>query len=111
MTAENIKIKKRVLRDMERSYEMTKSDINRYIRQAGSINTDVVKRLIRWNYFRNEDAVDIYCYEDDGVNNIVITMDMFELQLWLVENYGIDIEIIEDIAEELNYLTTLYFNK
>ena len=38
-------------------------------------------------------------------------MDMFELQLWLVENYGIDIEIIEDIAEELNYLTTLYFNK
>lgn len=111
MTAENIKLKKRVLNDLERSYEMTKSDINRYIRQSGSITTDVVKRLIRWNYFRNEDAVDIYYYEDDVVKNIIVTMDMFELHLWLIENYGIDADILDDIAEELNYLTTFYFNK
>ena len=108
MTAEQIKIQKRVLKDIERSYEMTLSDINRYIRQAGSITVDVVKRLIRWNYFRNEDAVDIYYYEDKGVNNIIVTMDMFELHLWLIENYGIDIDIIDDIQEELNYLTTFY---
>ena len=36
---------------------------------------------------------------------------MFDLQLWLVENYGIDIDIIDDIADELNYLTTFYINK
>ena len=111
MTAENTKIKKRVLKDMERSYEITLSDINRYIKQAGSITVDVVKRLIRWNYFKNEDAVDFYTYDDNGVNNIIVTMDMFDLQLWLVENYGIDIDIIDDISDELNYLTTFYINK
>ena len=108
MTAENIKLKKRVLKDIERSYEMTLSDINRYIRQAGSITIDVVKRLICWNYFKNENAVDIYYYEDDGVNNIIVTMDMFDLHLWLIENYGIDVDIIDDISEELNYLSTFY---
>ena len=111
MTAENIKLKKRVLNDLESSYGMTMYDIRKYIRQTGSITVDVVKRFIRWNYFKNEDAVDIYYYEDDGVNNIIVTMDMFDLQLWLVENYGIDIDIIDDIADELNYLTTFYINK
>lgn len=111
MTAENIKLKKRVLNYLESSYGMTKYDIQKYIRQTGSITVDVVKRLIRWNYFRNEDAVDFYYYEDDGVNNIIVTMDMFDLHLWLIENYGIDIDILDDIAEELNYLTTFYINK
>ena len=106
-----MKTEKRILKDIENAYRITKSDINRYIRQAGTISVDVVKRLIRWNYFRNEDAVDIYYYEDDGVNNIIVTMDMFDLHLWLIENYGIDIDIIDDIAEELNYLTTFYVNK
>ena len=108
MTAENIKLKKRVLNYLESSYGMTKYDIQKYIRQTGSITLDVIKRLIRWNYFRNEDAVDIYYYEDDGVNNIIVTMDMFDLHLWLIENYGIDIDILDDIEEELNYLTTFY---
>lgn len=106
MTAE-----KRVLNDIEKAYVMTLSDIARYKRQAGTITADVVKRLIRWNYFKNEDAVDIHYYEDDGVNNIIVTIDMFDLHLWLVENYGIDIDIIDDIADELNYLTTFYINK
>lgn len=111
MTAENIKLKKRVLRDIERSYEMTISDINRYKRQAGTITIDVIKRLINWNYFENKDAVDFYYHEDDGVNNIIVTMDMFELHLWLIENYGVDIDILDDISEELNHLTTFYINK
>ena len=111
MTAENVKLKKRVLNYLESSYGMTKYDIQKYIRQTGSITIDVVKRLIRWNYFKNEDAVDIYYYEDDGVNNIIVTMDMFDLHLWLIENYGIDIDILDDIEEELNYLTTFYVNK
>ena len=111
MTAENIKLKKRILNYLESSYGMTKYDIQKYIRQTGSITIDVVKRLIRWNYFKNEDAVDIYYYEDDGVNNIIVTMDMFDLHLWLIENYGADIDILDDIADELNYLTTFYINK
>ena len=110
MTAENIKIEKRVLNDIEKAYRMTISDINRYIRQAGSITIDVIKRLISWNYFENKDAVDVYYHEDKGVNNIIVTMDMFDLQLWLVEKYGADIDIIEDIEDELNYLTTIYVN-
>ena len=59
------KIETRVLNDMERSYLMTLSDIARYKRQAGSITTEVVKRLIRWNYFKNEDDVDLYVHQDD----------------------------------------------
>ncbi len=110
MTAEQFKIKKRVLNDMEKAYRMTISDISRYIRQAGTINIDVIKRLINWNYFENKDAVDFYDYEDDGVNNIIVTMDMFDLHLWLIENYGIDIDILDDISDELNYLTTFYIN-
>ena len=106
-----MKKEQRILNDMERSYLMTLSDIARYKRQAGSITIDVIKRLIRWNYFKNEDAVDIYYHEDDGVNNIIVTMDMFDIHLWLIENYGIDIDILDDIEEELNYLTTFYINK
>ena len=110
MTAENIKIKKRVLNDMERGYELTLSDIARYKRQAGSINVEVIKRLIRWNYFRNEDAVDFYYYEDKGVNKIIVAMDMFDLQLWLLETYGIDMEILEDIENELSFLAIFCIN-
>ena len=111
MTAEQFKIRKRVLNDMERAYGMTLYDIRRYVRQTGSITIDVIKRLINWNYFENKDAVDVYYHEDKGVNNIIVTMDMFDLQLWLVEKYGADIDIIEDIEDELNYLTTFYINK
>ena len=111
MTAENTKIKKRILNDMERGYELTMSDIARYKRQAGSINVEVIKRLIRWNYFRNEDAVDFYYYEDKNVNKIIVAMDMFDLQLWLVETYGIDMEILEDIENELSFLAIFCINK
>ena len=111
MTAEQIKIQKRVLNDMERSYGFTLYDIKKYIRQTGTITIEAIKRLIRWNYFKNEDAVEFYAYEDERVNNFIITMDMFDLHLWLIENYGADIDIIENIEEELNYLTTFYINK
>ena len=110
MTAENIKMEKSVVSDMRRSYEMTISDITRYIRQTGSITIEVIKRLIRWNYFENKDAVDIYDYQDEGLNNIIITMDMFDLHLWLVEKYGIDIDLIDDIQEDLDYYTTIRIN-
>ena len=100
MTAE-----KRLLKDIEKAYRITKSDINSYIRQAGTITIEAVKRLIRWNYFKNENAVKLWLYEDDGVNNFIIAIDMFDLQLWLVENYGVDYDIIENIEEELRYMT------
>ena len=105
MTAEQFKIRKRVLNDIERAYELTISDINRYKRQAGSITIEVIKRLINWNYFENKDAVDLYAHQDDC--EIIITMDMFDLQLWLVEKYGIDIDILDDIEDKLNDLTTI----
>ena len=108
MTAEQFKIRKRVLNDIEKAYRMTISDINRYIRQAGTITIEVIKRLIRWNYFKNEDAVDLYAYQDD--ENTIITADMFELQLWLIENYGVDSDIMEDIEDKLNELTTIRIN-
>ena len=108
MTAEQFKIEKRVLRDIERSYEMTLSDIRRYIRQAGSITIEVIKRLIRWNYFENKDAVDLYAYQDD--DNTIITADMFDLQLWLIEKYGVDSDIMDDIEDKLNDLTTIRIN-
>ena len=111
MTAENTKIKKRILNDMERGYELTMSDIARYKRQAGSINVEVIKRLIRWNYFRNEDAVDFYYYEDKNVNKIIVAMDMFDLELWITENYGIEIEELEGIKNELSFLAIFCINK
>ena len=36
---------------------------------------------------------------------------MFDLQLWLVENYGVDYDIIENIEDELRFLTIFYVNK
>lgn len=106
MKSENSKIEKRVLNYFERAYEMTISDINRYIRQVGSITVEVIKRLIRWNYFENKDAVDLYAHYDDG--DTIITVDMFDLQLWLIEKYGIeDIDIMDDIEDKLNDLTTI----
>ena len=105
MTAE-----KRVLKDLEKAYIITKSDIKSYIRQTGTISVEVAKSLIRWNYFRNEDAVKLWLYEDKGVNNFIIAIDMFDLQLWLVENYGVEYDIIENIEDELRYLTTFYIN-
>ena len=109
MTAEQFKIQKRVLKYIEGSYEMTLSDINRYIRQAGTISIDVVKKFIRWNYFNNEDAVDLYEHQDDY--EIIITADMFDLHLWLIENYGADIDIIESIQNELDEYTTIKIAK
>ena len=106
MKSENIKIEKKVIADMERAYELTMSDIKRYIRLAGSITIEVVKRLIRWNYFENKDAVDFHSYQVKGVNNIIVTIDMFDLQLWLAETYGMDSDMLDDIEEELNYLST-----
>ena len=107
LTAENIKMEKRVVSDMRRAYELTVSDIHRYFRQAGSINAEVVMRLIRWNYFESKDPVDFYYYQDKGVNNnMIITMDMFDLHLWLMEKYGIEIDLINDIQEDLDYYTT-----
>ena len=101
------KIEQRVLNDIEKAYVMTLSDIARYKRQAGSITVDVVKRLIRWNYFKNEDDVDLWTHEDDSGNYTIIAMDMFDLQLWLVKNYNIDIDMLDNIADELSYFTTI----
>lgn len=106
-----MKNEKRLLKDIENAYRITISDIKRYIRQAGSITIDVVKKFIRFNYFKNEYPVKIWLYEDEGVNNFIIAIDMFDLQLWLVENYGVDYDIIENIQDELRFLTTFYINK
>ena len=111
MTAEQFKIKKRVLRDIERSYEMTISDIKRYVRQTGTININVVKKFIGFNFFKNTNPVKLWTYEDEGVKNFIISMDMFELHLWLIENYGIDVDIIDDIQDELDHFTTIKINK
>ena len=105
-----MKTEKRLLNDFERAYEITLYDIARYKRQAGSITVDVVKRLIRWNYFKNEDAVDLWTHEEEGRNYIIIAMDMFDLQLWLVENYDIDIDMLDSIEDELSYFTTIGIN-
>ena len=99
-----MKIEQKVLNDIEKAYRITMYDIKWYIRQAGTITSDVVKRLIRWNYFRNEDAVDLYTYQDDY--ETIITIDMFDLQLWIAENYGLDSDMLDNIEEDLNYLTT-----
>lgn len=106
-----MKNEKRLLNDIESAHEITLYDIRKYTRQAGSITIDVVKRLIRWNYFNNEDAVDFYYYEDKGCNNIIVKMDMFDLQLWILENYDIEPDKLDNIGEELDYLTTFYINK
>ena len=106
-----MKTEKRLLKDIENAYRITKSDINSYIRQSGTINAEVAKRLIRWNYFKNDNTVKMWLYEDEGVNNFIMAIDMFDLQLWLVENYGVDYDIIKNIEDELRFLTTFYINK
>ena len=102
---------KRVLKDIENAYRITMSDINRYKRQTETISIDVVKKFICFNYFKNTNAAQIFAYEDDGVNNIIISMDMLELQLWILENYDIEPDRLEDIEDELSFLTTFYINK
>lgn len=102
-----MKNEKRALNDIERSYLMTLSDIARYKRQAGTITIDVVKRLIRWNYFKNEDVVDLWTYTSKDENEFIVAMDMFDLDLWLAENYGLDIDMLNYIEDELSYYTTI----
>lgn len=102
---------KRVLKDIENAYRITISDIKRYIRQTGTISIDVVKKFIIFNYFKNTNAAKIWTYEDEGVNNIIMTIDMFELQLWILENYDIEPDMLDEIADELHFLTTFYINK
>ena len=94
MTAE-----KRALKDMKRAYVMTMTDIVRYIRQAGSISIDTVKKFIGLNYFKNTNPVRLWTYEEDDVNYAIVTMDMFDLQLWLAETYGLDIDMLNNISE------------
>ena len=106
-----MKSEKRLLPDIEKAYRITMSDINRYKRQTGTINIDVVKKFICLNYFKNTNAAQIWSYEDDGVNNIIIAMDMLELKLWILENYYIEAAKLDDIEEELSFLTTFYINK
>ena len=102
-----MKSETRVLNDMKRAYVMTLADIARYKRQAGSISIDVVKKFIGWNYFKNTNPVRLWTYEEDGVNYSIVTMDMFDLQLWILENYDIGIDMLDSIEEELSYYTTI----
>ena len=102
---------KRLLKDIENAYRITISDIKRYIRQTGTISIDVVKKFICFNYFKNTNAAKIWTYEDEGVNNIIMTIDMFDLKLWLFEKYDIDIDMLDNIEDELRFLTTFYINK
>ena len=102
-----MKNEKRLLNDMKRAYIMTLSDIARYKRQTGKITIEVVKKFIGWNYFKNTNPVRLWTYEDDGGNYTIIAMDMFELQLWILENYDIDIDILDKIEDELSYYTTI----
>lgn len=105
-----MKSEKRLLKDIENAYRITISDIKRYIRQSGTININVVKKFIGFNYFKNTNPVKLWTYEDEGVNNFIITIDMFELQLWILENYDIEPDRLDDIADELHFLTTFYVN-
>lgn len=102
MTAE-----KRALKDMKRAYVMTMTDIARYKRQAGTITIDTVKKFIGWNYFKNTNPVRLWTYEEEDGKYSIVAMDMFDLQLWLAETYGLDIDMLNDIEEELNYYTTI----
>ena len=105
-----MKSETRVLNDMKRAYVMTLADIARYKRQSGTISIDVVKKFIGWNYFKNTNPVRLWTYEDDDGNYTIIAMDMFDLQLWILENYDIDIDSLDSIDEELSYFTTIGIN-
>ena len=102
-----MKNEKRLINDMKRAYVLTLSDIARYKRQAGTININVVKRFIGWNYFKNTNPVRLWTYEDDGGNYAIVSMDMFDLQLWILEHYDIDIDMLDNIEDELSYYTTI----
>ena len=106
-----MKKEQRLLKDIENAYRITISDIKRYIRQTGTISIDVVKKFIRFNYFKNTNVEKIWTYEDEGVNNFIMTIDMFDLQLWILENYDIEPDRLDDIEDELRFLTTFYINK
>lgn len=106
-----MKNEKRLLNDMERSYELTLSDIKRYVRQAGTITIDVVKRLIGWNYFENTNPVNLWTYTSNDKKEFIVSMDMFDLQLWILENYDIDTDKLDEIEDKLTYLTTFHINK
>ena len=105
-----MKKEQRILRDIENAYRITISDIKRYTRQAGTISIDVVKKFIRFNYFKNTNPVGLWTYEGEGGNYTIITTDMFELQLWILENYDIEAEKLDDIADDLRYFTTIGIN-
>ena len=106
-----MKKEQRLLKDIENAYRITISDIKRYIRQTGTISIDVVKKFIRFNYFKNTNVEKIWTYEDEGVNNFIMTIDMLDLQLWILENYDIEPDRLDDIEDELRFLTTFYINK
>lgn len=106
-----MKSEKRLLKDIENAYRITISDIKRYVRQTGTININVAKKFIGFNYFKNTNPVKLWIYEDEGVNNFIISMDMFELHLWILENYDIEPDRLDDISDELRFLTTFYINK
>ena len=105
-----MKIEQKVLKDMKRAYVMTLSDIARYKRQAGKITIEVVKKFIGWNYFKNTNPVRLWTYEGEGGNYTLIAMDMYDLHLWILENYDIDIDMLDNIADELSYYTTIGIN-
>ena len=105
-----MKNEKRLLNDMERAYGMTLYDIRKYIRQTGSITIDVVKRLIGWNFFENTNPVQLWSYTSNDENEFIVAMDMFDLQLWILQNYDIDIDRLDDIEDDLEYLTTFTIN-
>lgn len=102
-----MKSETRVLNDMKRAYVMTLADIARYKRQAGTISIDVVKKFIGWNYFKNTNPVRLWTYEEEDGKYSIVTMDMFDLQLWILENYDIDIDRLDSIEDELSYFTTI----
>ena len=102
-----MKIEQKVLNDMKRAYVMTLADIARYKKQAGKISIDVVKKFIGWNYFKNTNPVRLWTYEEEDVKYSIVAMDMFDLQLWILENYDIDIDSLDKIEDELSYFTTI----
>lgn len=106
-----MKNEKRLLIDMENAYGMTLYDIRKYVRQTGSISIDVVKRLINFNYFNNTNPVKLWSYTTNDENHFIVAMDMFDLQLWILQNYDIEVDKLDDIEEELDYLTTFAINK
>lgn len=97
----------RLFNDLKKAYRMTISDITRYIRQSGTISVDTTKQFICWNYFKNTNPVHMYTYEEDGGNWTVISMDMLDLKLWIMENYDIDADRLDEIDESLSYLSTI----